>query len=171
MHTENKSYCLHKEHVGCISSLPPTPPPPFPQAESHVWPTMPSREQRGYQKSDPGGDHYNVGCLGQTSVHFLPSYEQLDRMGSTQWKNNTPRMNSFCFRSFLSLHPKSGDLPSSQLYYKHNKEKHIIISVILKLLFANLCHEDQLKFVTDHKNVGASACVVCEEYIMFIYYS
>ena len=32
------------------------------------WPTTPNREQRGYQKSDPGGDHYYVGCLGQTRV-------------------------------------------------------------------------------------------------------
>ena len=37
-------------------------------AKSDVWSTMPSREQRGYQKSDPGGDHYYVGCLGQTRV-------------------------------------------------------------------------------------------------------
>ena len=36
-----------------------------PRAKSNFWPTMPSREQRGYQKSDPGGDHYYVGCLGQ----------------------------------------------------------------------------------------------------------
>ena len=41
-----------------------------PGAESHFWPTMPSREQRGYQKSDPGEDHYNVGCLGPTFVTF-----------------------------------------------------------------------------------------------------
>ena len=27
-----------------------------------------NREQRGYPKSDPGGDHYYVGCLGQTRV-------------------------------------------------------------------------------------------------------
>ena len=39
-----------------------------PGTESDVWPTLPSREQRGYQKSDPGGDHYYVGCLGQTRV-------------------------------------------------------------------------------------------------------
>ena len=30
-------------------------------AESDLWPTLTSREQRGYQKSDPGGDHYYVG--------------------------------------------------------------------------------------------------------------
>ena len=72
---ERKSYSLHKEPVGCISSPPPPPPPPKKkekkkekEAESDVWPTMPSREQRGYQKSDPGGDHYYVGCLGQTGV-------------------------------------------------------------------------------------------------------
>ena len=39
-----------------------------PGAESDFWPTMPSREQRGYKKSDPGGDHCYVGCLGQTRV-------------------------------------------------------------------------------------------------------
>ena len=31
-------------------------------------PIMLNREQKGYQKSDPGGDHYYVGCLGQTRV-------------------------------------------------------------------------------------------------------
>ena len=39
-----------------------------PRAESDFWPTMPSREQMGYQKPDPGGDHYYVGCLRQTPV-------------------------------------------------------------------------------------------------------
>ena len=63
-----KSNSYRKEPIGCISS-PPTPThPPLPGTESDVWPTMPSREQRGYQKSDPGGDHYYVGCLGQTRV-------------------------------------------------------------------------------------------------------
>ena len=33
-------------------------------AESNFWSIMLNREQRGYQKSDPGGDHYYVGCLG-----------------------------------------------------------------------------------------------------------
>ena len=35
-------------------------------------PTMLSRnrDQWGYQKSDPGGDHYYVGCLGQTQYAF-----------------------------------------------------------------------------------------------------
>ena len=47
--------------------LHPTPSPP-PGAESNLWLTMPSREQRGYQKSDPGEDHYYVGCLDQTRV-------------------------------------------------------------------------------------------------------
>ena len=56
---DRKSYSLHKEPIGCISPS---------RAESNFWPTMPSREQRGYQKSDPGGDHYYVGCLGQTRV-------------------------------------------------------------------------------------------------------
>ena len=50
---------LHREPIGCISPS---------GAESDFWPTMPGREQRGYQKSDPGGDHYYVGCLGQTRV-------------------------------------------------------------------------------------------------------
>ena len=54
--------------------LPYTPPPPHPPAKSDVWPTMPSRKQMSYQKPDPGGDHYYVGCLGQTRV-LLP--EQL----------------------------------------------------------------------------------------------
>ena len=40
----------------------PTPPP---GTESNFWPTMPSREQSGYPKSDPGGDPYYAGCLGQ----------------------------------------------------------------------------------------------------------
>ena len=43
-------------------------PPPPPPAESDLWPTMPSREHRGYQKSDPGGDQYCAGCLGKTGV-------------------------------------------------------------------------------------------------------
>ena len=55
-----KSYSLRKEPVGCISP---------PGTESDVWSTMPSREQRGYQKSDPGRDHYYVGYLGQTHVN------------------------------------------------------------------------------------------------------
>ena len=61
---DGKSYSLCKEPIGCIS-----PPPPPPPAESVVWPTIPSREQRGYQKSfDPCGDHYYIGYLGQTHV-------------------------------------------------------------------------------------------------------
>ena len=53
---------------------PPTPhPTPSPRTESDVWPTMPSKEQRGYQKSDPGGDHYYAGRLGQTRIS-LPEY-------------------------------------------------------------------------------------------------
>ena len=44
------------------------PPHPSPPAKSDVWPTMLNREQKGYQKSHPGGDHYYVGCLGQTCV-------------------------------------------------------------------------------------------------------
>ena len=38
---------------------------PPPRAESEFWYTMLSRET---EKSDPGGDHYYVGCLGQTRV-------------------------------------------------------------------------------------------------------
>ena len=56
---DRNSYFLHKEPVGCISP---------PGAESDVWSTVPSREQRGYQKSDPGGDNYYDGSLGQTCV-------------------------------------------------------------------------------------------------------
>ena len=56
---DRKLYSLQKETIGCISPL---------RAESTFWPTMPSRKQRGYQKYDPGGDHYYVGCLGQTRV-------------------------------------------------------------------------------------------------------
>ena len=38
-------------------------------ALSNFWPTMLNREQRGViKKSDPGGHHYYVGCLGQTRV-------------------------------------------------------------------------------------------------------
>ena len=29
-----------------------------PPAKSYFYPTMPGRQQRGYEKSDPGGDHY-----------------------------------------------------------------------------------------------------------------
>ena len=36
------------------------------QPNPFFWLTMLSTEQRAYQKSDPGGDHYYVGCLGQT---------------------------------------------------------------------------------------------------------
>ena len=31
--------------------------------ESDLWPMMPSRGQKGYQKSDPGGDRYYVVAL------------------------------------------------------------------------------------------------------------
>ena len=40
---------------------------------SSFWPTLTSREQRGYQKSYPGADHYYVGCLLQTRVSLLSS--------------------------------------------------------------------------------------------------
>ena len=36
--------------------------------QSDLGPTVLSREQRDYQKSDPGGDYYYVVCLGQTPV-------------------------------------------------------------------------------------------------------
>ena len=49
-------------------------PPPHPPAKSDFWPTVPSREQRGYLKSDPGRDHYYVGCLGQTGVGIKTFY-------------------------------------------------------------------------------------------------
>ena len=45
--------------------------PPAPGAESDFCLTMLNIEQRGYQKSDPGRDHYYVGCLGQTCI-LLP---------------------------------------------------------------------------------------------------
>ena len=64
---ERECYSFHKEPFGWISV------PHTPGAESNVWPTIPSREQRGYQKSDPGGDHYHVGCLGQTPVSLPES--------------------------------------------------------------------------------------------------
>ena len=60
--TESFSYSLRKRAYQCIS-LPHSPP-----AESDFGPAMLSRELRGYQKSDPGGDSYCVGCLGQTPV-------------------------------------------------------------------------------------------------------
>ena len=41
------------------------------RARPNFWPTVPSRGQRNYQKSDPSGDHYYVGCLGQTCVSLL----------------------------------------------------------------------------------------------------
>ena len=58
--THRESHSLHKKHQ--------SPPPPPQPAKSNFWPTMLSREQRGYKKSDPGGDHYYVGCLGHTRV-------------------------------------------------------------------------------------------------------
>ena len=39
-----------------------------PRAKSDYWLSVLSREERGYQKYDSGGDHYYVGCLGQTCV-------------------------------------------------------------------------------------------------------
>ena len=65
---ERVSYSLQKETVGCISSLPPPPPNTPTEAQANFWPTVLSGERRGYQKPDPGGDHYYVGCLGQTRV-------------------------------------------------------------------------------------------------------
>ena len=56
---ERESYSLPKEPIGCVNPH---------AAESDFWPTMPSREQRGYQKSYPFRDRYYVGCLGQTRV-------------------------------------------------------------------------------------------------------
>ena len=44
----------------------------LPGTEFDVWPTMLSREQRCYQKSDPAGDHYDTGCLRQTQQVSLP---------------------------------------------------------------------------------------------------
>ena len=58
------SYSLRKEPIGCISTPPPPPPPQPPEPNPIFWPTVLSREQKGYQKHDPGGDHYYVGCLG-----------------------------------------------------------------------------------------------------------
>ena len=47
----------------CIST------PSSPGAGSDFLPALLSREQRCYQKSDPGVDHYYAGChLGQTRV-------------------------------------------------------------------------------------------------------
>ena len=54
---DRKSYSLYKEPIGARSGI-----------ESDFGPTMPSREQRGYQKYAAAGDHYYVGYLGQTSV-------------------------------------------------------------------------------------------------------
>ena len=50
---KKKESCSLKAPVGC-SSAPPG-------AQSDFWPTVLSRGQRGYQKSDPGGNHYGVG--------------------------------------------------------------------------------------------------------------
>ena len=44
--------------IGYISLSTPT---PTPLTEFNFWITMLSRVQRGYQKSDPGRDSYNVG--------------------------------------------------------------------------------------------------------------
>ena len=62
---EKKSYSLHKDPIGCTSHPLPT--------ESDFWPTMLSREQRGYQNSDSGGNHYYVGYLCQARV-LIPEY-------------------------------------------------------------------------------------------------
>ena len=60
---ERERYTFHKETIMCISTH------SSPGAESDFWPALLGREQRCYQKSDPGGDHYYAGCrLGQTRV-------------------------------------------------------------------------------------------------------
>ena len=64
-----KSYSLYKKPIGCISphTL------PLPDAVFDFRPSVLSREQRACQKSDPGGDNYCVGCLGQTRVSSILS--------------------------------------------------------------------------------------------------
>ena len=47
--------------------LPSSHPPPLPKKKT-IFLCARNAKQRGYQKSDPGGDHYYVGCLGQTHV-------------------------------------------------------------------------------------------------------
>ena len=53
------SYSLRKEPIGCIST-----PLPAPSAESNFLAHSAKQGAEGYQKPDPGGDHYYVGCLG-----------------------------------------------------------------------------------------------------------
>lgn len=48
--------------------------PVLPGAQSDFWPTVLSRGRRGYQKSEPGGDHYDVGCLWPTHVLLFSSF-------------------------------------------------------------------------------------------------
>ena len=60
----------------CLSILPSIPAPPPPPPHPHHPRPRPCiflahkarKERRGYQKSDPGGEHYYVGCLGLTRV-------------------------------------------------------------------------------------------------------
>ena len=84
-----KSYSLYKEPTGSISphTL------PLPQAVFDFRPSVLSREQRACQKSDPGGDHYYVGCLGQTRVSLPEKYTpslslSLWNKGSTEGNNS-----------------------------------------------------------------------------------
>ena len=48
--------------------------PVLPGAESNFWPTMLSRGQRGYKKSDPVGNHYDVVCIWLTHVLLFSSF-------------------------------------------------------------------------------------------------
>ena len=61
---DRKSYSLYKEPIGARSGI-----------ESDFGPTMPSREQRGYQKYAAAGDHYYVGNQPWSDKCFAKHHE------------------------------------------------------------------------------------------------
>ena len=49
-----------------------------PGAESNFLAPKPDRQQRNYQKSDPGEDHYFAGCLGQVWKRTRKLYSPME---------------------------------------------------------------------------------------------
>ena len=85
---KKESYSLHKEPIG-ESAPQPSPPRSSPRIKCDVSTTRLSTEQRGYPKSDPGGDHYYVGCLGQTRLSLPESLISDHTAIQTDVKNRT----------------------------------------------------------------------------------
>ena len=67
----NPTVLLPSQRTYLGASVPPSPIRPHSTSRIRFWPTMLNREQRGYQKSYPGGDHYYIGCVGQTRVSWV----------------------------------------------------------------------------------------------------